>query len=276
MKKFLMVLAVVLTVGVSIPAQAGFFGTGFGGFFGSGAVEATFLNTLTTAEYIWEADHGTTIDTGVTLWADRVVGKTQDKLNTAEQPTLTTSVNFGGQSVLDFNKAATQGMDTGTNTVDLTINDQITLSILIEHDSAATTAVLAEVSNGASANSVCNITTTSGGTILARCKNDVNGWVTATWTRATNFSVKLLTLVYDGTSGGNIKFYDCNTQVATGTTVAGGFFTTSNDIFTMQAANDTFHSDGKVALYILDNNAWSTDTLAQAVAIANAKYGVCN
>lgn len=255
-------------------ALAGLIGEGFGGMLGN--KEQTFLSTLTSAEAIWEADFGTTEDAGVEFWTDRTGNYTQDKLNESEQPTLTTSANFSNKSVLDFNIANLQSMDSGAFG-DMTSKDMMTIFLVVEHDTASTTATLAEVANGTSANSVCNILTVSSGTIRARCKNSADAWISANWSTSTNFSATTLALIYDGRSGsGDISLYECNTQRANATDATGGFNTTSTSAWTMIAANDSYQADGKIAAYIIDDNAWTSQQLATAVAISREKYGVCN
>lgn len=273
---FLSFLAIVFVTSICLSSQsiASMIGLGLGGMFGS--KESTFLSTLTNTEAIWEADYGTVQDVGIKLWTDQTNTYTQDKLNPVEQPAKITSSNFNGKNVLDFNATQSQSMDAAPF-ANMTSKNMMTIFMVLEHDSSSTTAVLAEISNGANANSVCNITTISSGQIRARCKNAANAWISANWITPTNFSATTLALVYDGRNAtGNIKLYQCNTQKAVATDATGGFYSTSNRVFTMEAANDSLQADGKVAAYIVDDDAWSTSTLANAVALAKYKYGVCN
>lgn len=245
----------------------------------STAVQDTFLARLTTSEYLWEADFGKTLETGVKFWTDQINSLLLDKLNTAEQPTPTTSANFNNQSVLNFDYTATQGMDASILAADLTTKDQMTMFLVLDVDGhVGTNGVVAEVSNGAFTNTVCNITIVDAGTtIRARCKNGVNAWISANWTTSTTFSATALTLVYDGTGGaGDISLYECRSQRANATDATGGFNVANNDIFIMQAANDNQHTGGNVATYAIDDDAWTTAQLNNAVAIAHEKYGVCN
>jgi hypothetical protein len=241
---------------------------------GGGSVAVvTPLTIVPSATAWWRADMDTTIATGVTLWEDQANGYTMDKLNTSEQPTLTTSSNFGGKAVLDFNAAATQGMD-ADNFVDCT-TDKATIWMVMEHDTAAVTRYFCEWSPGVVSNDGPSLLSVSSGTIRARLKNSANTWISANWTRATNFTATILELSYNGTGGaGNISLYEGTTQRANATDTTGGLNSTLGEFFCMQAANDTFHSDGKVAEVLVWDDTLSTAQRSELKDYANARYGL--